>query len=366
MPPTGANGVKLDELVQHSGEWLRGTGRESDIVISSRVRLARNVASYPFVTRLMDQERSELAGLLRETIEKLAPQLHWTYIDVSALDDLDRQLLVERQLISRELAEAQGPRGVAIDQGEQLSLMILEEDHLRIQVVHSGLELQAAWEQMKRVHALLEEHLTFAFHEQFGYLTACPTNVGTGMRVSVMMHLPALVLTRQIEQLFRSLQKINLAVRGLYGEGSQPVGDFFQISNQVTLGRSEEELLKQVGDVVPTIIQFERKARDFLIKEGYENLLDQVNRAYGILKACRTISSEETLHLLSRVRMGVNMGLIRDVPLGVLNKLIIYTQPAHLQKLQGEELDSAARNVQRARYLRKLLAGEQDELSENN
>ncbi len=353
--------MELESLVRESGEWLRGTGRESDIVISSRVRLARNVASYPFVTRLTTQERNELESLLRETIDRLSDRLHLTYVDVDQLDELDRQLLVERQLISRELAEAQGPRGVAFDHQEQLSLMILEEDHLRIQVVHSGLELQAAWEQMEQVHELLQQHLTFAFHEQFGYLTACPTNVGTGMRVSVMMHLPALVLTRQMEQLFRSLQKINLAVRGLYGEGSQPVGDFFQISNQVTLGRSEQDLLRQVGEVIPTILEYERKAREYLLKEGYENVLDQVNRAYGILKACRTISSEETLQLLSRVRMGVNMGLIQDVPLEVLNKLIIYTQPAHLQKLHGEQLDSAQRNIHRARYLREMLADGEEE-----
>ncbi len=356
--------MELESLVQEPGEWLRGAGRESDIVISSRVRLARNVASYPFVTRLTPQERNELGTLLRHTLDQLAGPLRLAYLEVDQLDELDRQLLVERQLISRELAETEGTRGVAFDQQEQLSLMILEEDHLRIQVVHSGLELEAAWQQMERMHQLLQRHLTFAFHDQFGYLTACPTNVGTGMRVSVMMHLPALVLTRQMEHLFRSLQKINLAVRGLYGEGSQPVGDFFQISNQVTLGRSEQDLLRQVGEVVPTILEYERKAREYLLKEGYENILDQVNRAYGILKACRTISSEETLQLLSRVRMGVNMGLIQDVPLEVLNKLIVYTQPAHLQKLHGQQLDSAQRNIHRARYLRQMLSGEEGEPAE--
>ncbi len=358
--------MELESLVRESGEWLRGAGRESDIVISSRVRLARNVASYPFVTRLTTQERNELETLLRRTIDQIAPSFQLTYVDVDQLEELDRQLLVERQLISRELAEAEGPRGVAFDPQEQLSLMILEEDHLRIQVVHSGLELEAAWRQMEQVHQQLQQRLTFAFHDQFGYLTACPTNVGTGMRVSVMMHLPALVLTRQMDHLFRSLQKINLAVRGLYGEGSQPVGDFFQISNQVTLGRSEQDLLHQVGEVVPTILEYERKAREYLLKEGYENVLDQVNRAYSILKACRTISSEETLQLLSRVRMGVNMGLIQDVPLEVLNKLIIYTQPAHLQKLHGEQLDSAQRNIHRARYLRRLLGtpGQEDDTAQ--
>jgi protein arginine kinase len=175
------------------------------------------------------------------------------------------------------------------------------------------------------------------------------------MRVSVMLHLPALVLTRQIDKVFRSLQKISLAVRGLYGEGSQATGDFYQISNQITLGRSEEELIQQVGDIVPVIIDYERQARDFLVKESHENLHDRVSRAYGILRTAQTISSEETMHLLSSVRMGVNLGLIRDLGIPAINELFIHTQPAHLQKLTGEQLDTADRNIERARYLRRYL-----------
>ena len=189
----------------------------------------------------------------------------------TSCEGIDRQFLVERQLISREHAESEGARGVAIDPHEQFSVMINEEDHLRIQVMHSGLDLNAAWEQINRLDDLIEEQVTYAFNERLGYLTACPTNVGTGMRVSVMLHLPALVITRQIEKVFRSLQKISLAVRGLYGEGSQAMGDFYQISNQITLGQSEEELVKQVGDVVPVLIDYERQARDFLIRESQEN-----------------------------------------------------------------------------------------------
>ena len=256
---------------------------------------------------------------------------------------------------------------MAIDGGERFSVMINEEDHLRIQVMQSGLSLDKTWEEISRIDDCIEPHTTYAFHEKLGYLTACPTNVGTGMRVSVMLHLPALVLTRQIEKVFRSLQKISLAVRGLYGEGSQAMGDFYQISNQITLGRSEQDLIKQVNDIVPVIIDYEHQARDFLIKESHENLHDRVSRAYGILRNAQTISSEETMHLLSSVRMGVNLGLIHDLEIPVLNELFLQTQLAHLQKLTGVELDSSDRNIERARYLRRHLHGNaKDDESEKN
>ncbi len=347
--------VELEDLAKSSGEWLRGEGPESDIVISSRVRLARNLAEYPFVTKATTSDRAEIERMLRSHVLGMQKAGELLYLNVDQLAGLDRQFLVERHLISREHAEAEGARGVAIDFREQVSLMVNEEDHLRIQVMHSGLSLQAAWDQIRQVDELIESGVTYAFSEQFGYLTACPTNVGTGMRVSVMLHLPALVITRQLEKLFRSLQKINLAVRGLYGEGSQAMGDFYQISNQITLGRSEDDLVKQVGDVVPTIIDYERKARDFLVKESHENLHDRVSRAYGILRTAQTISSEETMMLLSSVRMGINLGLIRDLEIPTVNKLFIYTQPAHLQKLSGVELNTADRNIERARYLRRNL-----------
>lgn len=357
--------MQIDDLARSSGEWLRGSGPESDIVISSRIRLARNLADYPFISRATPSDRAELERTLRERILQIQAA-NLDYVDVNKLEGLDRQFLVERQLISREHAESEGARGVAIDKREQVSLMINEEDHLRIQVMHSGLDLPAAWEQINAIDDLLESKVTYAFNERLGYLTACPTNVGTGMRVSVMLHLPALVITRQIDKLFRSLQKISLAVRGLYGEGSQAMGDFYQISNQITLGRSEEDLVKQVGDVVPTIIDYERKARDFLIRESHENLHDRVSRAYGILRTAQTISSEETMHLLSSVRMGVNLGLIPDLEIPTLNKLFIYTQPAHLQKLSGSELDTADRNIERARYLRRHLNKEDGAPGEHN
>lgn len=347
--------MQIDDLTYNSGEWLRGSGPEADIVISSRIRLARNLADFPFISRASPQDRARIEKILHERIPAIATESELLYVNVSQLEKVDRQFLVERHLISREHAEGHGERAVAIDRNEKFSLMINEEDHLRIQVMQSGLDLTGVWDQISRIDDVIEEKVAYAFHERLGYLTACPTNVGTGMRVSVMLHLPALVITRQIDKVFRSLQKISLAVRGLYGEGSQAMGDFYQISNQVTLGRTEAELIRQVGDIVPVIVDYERQAREFLIKESQETLHDRVSRAYGILRTAQTISSEETMDLLSSVRMGVNLGLIRDLNIPAVNELFIRTQPAHLQKLAGGELDSSDRNIERARYLRRHL-----------
>lgn len=347
--------MKLEDLARQCGEWLRGSGPESDIVISSRIRLARNLAGFPFIRQCNESDRSEVEKTLKETIFSIKEWKNLAYLDVNTLTKIDRQFLVERQLISREHAESDGARSVAIDRQEKFSLMINEEDHLRIQVMHSGLALDTAWQRINEIDDMVEEKMTFAFHPRLGYLTACPTNVGTGMRVSVMLHLPALVITRQIDKVFRSLQKISLAVRGLYGEGSQAMGDFYQISNQITLGRSEQELIEQVNDVVPVLIDYERKARQFLIRESEKDLHDRVSRAFGILCTAQTISSEETMHLLSSVRMGINLGLIENLEIPMVNQLFIHTQPAHLQKLRGSELDTANRNIERAHYLKNHL-----------
>ena len=347
--------MNLDELTGTSGEWLRGTGPESDIVMSSRIRLARNLADFPFINKASRNERAEIEATVRSAIVAAAPEL--TYLDVKALNPIDRQLLFERQLISRDHANAEGSRGVAIGQEENVSIMVNEEDHLRIQVMHSGLSLPDVWERINALDDRLEEHLTYAFSPQLGYLTACPTNVGTGIRVGVMLHLAALVQTKDIEKVFRALHKINLAVRGLFGEGSQAFGDFYQISNQQTLGKSETELIRQLSDVIPQIIQYERVARQKLLNERRQHLHDQVSRAYGVLKTAHTISSEETMFLLSSVRMGINLGLIDDLEIPVVNELFIHIHPAHLQKRQGRTLDSDDRNAARAAYLRNRLSG---------
>jgi len=357
----------LNRLTGQCGEWLRGSGPESDIVISSRIRLARNLADFPFIRKCTPHDRSAIERTVREKLLPAKELSQLMYVNVDGLENLDRQFLVERQLISRELAESVGARSVAIDEQEKFSLMVNEEDHLRIQVMKSGLDLDQAWEQINEIDDILEARLRYAFHRRLGYLTACPTNVGTGMRVSVMVHLPALVLTRQLDRVFRSLQKISLAVRGLYGEGSQSMGDFYQVSNQITLGRSEIDLIKQVGDVVPVLIDYERRARNLLFSQSEKDLHDRVSRAYGILCTAQTISSEETMHLLSSVRMGINLGLIRDLEIPTINQLFIHTQPAHLQRIHGSELDTENRNIERAIYLqRHLRQGRQADGSETN
>jgi len=358
--------VELNDLTRNRGEWLRGSGPECDIVISSRIRLARNLADFPFVSRASESDLVQIEKALKEAVLGIQGSANLLYLDLETVNELDRQLLVERHLISREHAERRGARAVAVEASERFSLMINEEDHLRIQVMQSGLDLQAAWHQINALDDFIERKVTYAYHERLGYLTACPTNVGTGMRVSVMLHLPALVMTRQIDKVFRSLQKISLAVRGLYGEGSQAMGDFYQISNQITLGRSEQDLIKQVGEIVPKIIGYERQARDFLVRESHKNLHDRVSRAYGILRTAQTISSEETMHLLSSVRMGVNLGLIEDLEIPTVNDLFIQTQPAHLQKISGVELETADRDIERARFLRRHLNKENGEKSARN
>jgi protein arginine kinase len=320
----------------------------------SRIRLARNLADFSFTNRASRSEKSEIESTFRGCIPSTGLDL--AYFDVNVMNPLDRQFLVERQLISRELAGSEGPRGVAIGPHENIAIMVNEEDHLRIQVMLSGLALHEVWERINRLDDQLEEHLAYAFSPQLGYLTACPTNVGTGIRVGVMLHLPALVQTKQIEKVYRALQKINLAVRGLYGEGTQAFGDFYQISNQQTLGKSELELIRILTDVVPQVIQYERTARQVLMNERRQHLHDQVSRAYGVLKTAHTISSEETMLLLSSVRMGINLNLIDDLEIATVNELFIQTQPAYLQKLQGAELGVEERNVARASFLRSKLS----------
>ncbi len=352
------NRIDLDmgDLHLSLGEWLSGTGPESDIVMSTRIRLARNVVEYPFPTRCQDGRRRELERFLRDRLRQAELGAEVGYQNLGSADPIDRQCLVERHLISKDHASGRGERGVALEPRGTLSIMVNEEDHLRIQVLRSGFQPDIAWEQIAQVDRRLEDHLEYAFSPEFGYLTACPTNVGTGMRVSVMLHLPALVMTKQIEKVFHAVSKINLAVRGFYGEGTQALGDFYQISNQVTLGPSEEEILKTMADHVPQIIKFERNVRETLITENRVGLEDRVWRAYGMLERARLITSEETMEYLSMVRMGVNLGLIDTFPISAVNELFILTQPAHLQKLNGRELNTPERDENRARYVRQRLA----------
>jgi protein arginine kinase len=350
--------MKLSDLTQQAGEWLRGSGPMSEIVISSRIRLARNLAGFPFLTRCTRHQRQAVEHKVRDTIlgAQIAPKT--LYLDLDSSSELDRQFLVERHLISKPHAAAEGARGVAIGENETVSIMVNEEDHLRLQVLRSGLQLEEAWDEITRIDDQLESRLDWAFHPRFGYLTACPTNVGTGIRVSVMLHLPALKLTGEIEKVFRAAKDMRLAVRGLYGEGTEATGDFYQISNQTTLGKTEDDIIGDFrGVVIPKIIDYEHHARKTLASDRSVQLDDKVCRALGTLRSARLIASEETLLLLSHLRMGINLGRIKDIDVKTINELFLLTQPAHLQKLTGKKLEGDVRRAARADYIRSRLNG---------
>lgn len=346
-------GIDIEQ--SSGGEWLRGDGPESDIVMSSRIRLARNLESFPFIPQASPEQKREICELVRTRVMQTVFSGEGTFLDMDDLAEIEHLFLVERHLISRELATGEGTRGVAFDESEVTAVMINEEDHLRIQAISSGFELDRAWNRMEEVDESLERELDFAFSPQFGYLTACPTNVGTGMRASVMMHLPALVMTKEVEKVFHAVSKINLAVRGLYGEGTQASGDFYQISNQVTLGVSESSIIDNIKRVVPRILQYERNVREHLLTENRIALEDKVYRAQGILANARSISSEETMNLLSALRLGVNVGLVKEIPIDRVNELFILTQPGHLQCRDGQPMDTKERDIARARFIRERL-----------
>ena len=349
--------MNLDELIGQSGEWLRGAGPESDIVISSRVRLARNLAHFPFLTCADESQRAQVHDAIRGGLDKvgLGRNGH-VYVNLAEeTDEMTSRFLLERHLISRELASGSGGRGVLFNRSEMLAVMVNEEDHLRIQAIRAGFQVHEAYQDIQWIDDKLDRDLEFAYSEKFGYLTACPTNVGTGMRASVMLHLPALVFTKQIEKVFASVTKINLAVRGFYGEGTQASGDFYQISNQVTLGISEDRILELLSRVVPKIVTYEREVRDHLLGKERLRLEDKIWRAFGLLRAARSISSDETMDLLSAVRLGVNLGLLEEVDISTVNELFILTQPAHLQRLERRDLSAHERDVTRAEFIRKHL-----------
>ena len=348
--------MNLDDMVRSPSPWLQPGGPQGDIVLSTRVRLARNVAGRPFLTRLRPDEQQELVGVLRTAIlAALGPDMTW--FDLEGMPEIDRRCLVERHLVSRELAGGEGPRGVAIGPEQRVAVMACEEDHIRLQVYHAGLRLDDAWQEADTLDDRLEGHVAYTFSPSLGYLTACPTNVGTGLRASVMLHMPALVLTRQIEKVFRTVAQLRLAVRGIYGEGTQAVGDIYQISNQVTLGRSEKDVLKALADVIAIVVEYERKARGVLVTDGAVAFDDRVYRAWGILLNARQISSEETLTLLSAVRLGMHTGRLKGVDLAGVNDLFLMTRRGHIQKLRGTDLDDAERDVARAEYIRRRLGG---------
>jgi protein arginine kinase len=349
--------MQVSEFMNRTGSWLTGEGPEADIVISSRIRLARNLEGRIFLYRASKTEKADAERYLHDKLSDLPLHSKSNYFRLDKLNMLDRLLLVERHLISKEHAAGNGARGVLVTEKETTAIMVNEEDHLRIQVLHPGLQLEQTWLEISDLDSSLEERVNYAFSPRFGYLTCCPTNVGTGMRASVMLHLPALVMTKQIAKVFESVSKIGLAVRGLYGEGTYASGDFYQISNQLTLGKTEMAIVENIGSVVPQIVRYERTVRDTLTSQSKALLEDRVWRAYGLLENARVISSEEALDLLSAVRLGVNLGMIDRLGIGEVNALFIQTQPAHLQKIYNKKLDAPSRDQARADFMRKKLTG---------
>jgi protein arginine kinase len=348
--------------------WLIPQGVDSDVVVSCRVRLARNVAGRPFVTKLSDERAAELAGELRPELVrlKLDGEMLWTSIAEAPV--VWRLLLRERHLVSRDLAPsseerpAQQGRAVAFSRSERLSVMINEEDHLRLQSMASGFQLEDAWERAKELDRVLEQAIPYAFADTYGYLTCCPTNVGTGLRASVMLHLPALAMApSEIEKVFTAASRTGLAVRGLYGEGSRAIGDFYQISNQVTLGRSEEDLIGELHELVPAILKFERSVRAELHRTHKRAIEDRVRRSHGLLRTSRAMPTDGALAHLSNLRLGQVLGIFSEVPLDTLARLRVQIQKAHLQTLLKREveadlLDPTERDRLRAEFLRKQFA----------
>lgn len=338
------------------GEWLQGTGPDSDIAVCTRVRFARNVLGYRFSTCMTTEEARDLTRYISRELADADFVEELRVMDLDDLEDLERKVLVERHIISREHAQAERSRSVAVNEDESISVMINEEDHIRAQVFLSGYGLAETYKRAERMDEALLSRLPLAFSEEFGFLTSCPTNTGTGMRVSVMLHLPGLVWSEEIEKVSHSAQKLQLAVRGLYGEGSRALGDFYQVSNQVTLGRSEEQIMADVGEAVNRILSWEREVRDALMEgDARTRTLDRIFRSLGNLERARILTSEEALNFLSGVRFGVEKGLISGLTIQKVNRAVLLSQPAHLQRVYHQKLSPAERDERRATLIRKLL-----------
>ncbi len=347
--------MTLDDLLNNTGEWIRCTGPACDIVMSSRVRLARNLASYPFSHWASKKEQETVLWTSKESILSLKKLKDSLFVEIGKLDSIDKQFLVERHLMSKEHMIDAENKGLSVGQDEVISIMINEEDHLRMQVMKSGFNLKEAWQIINDIDAELGNSLDFAYSMDFGYLTACPTNTGTGMRASVMLHLPSLVMTKQIGKVLQAITKLSLTARGLYGEGTEASGNFFQISNQVSLGHKEDDIIDNIDRIIKQIVDHEQSARETLLSQNREALEDRIWRAYGTLKSAHIITSTETIDLLSLARLGVDLGVIKQVDRTLINELFVITQPAHLQKLEKKKLSPNQRDVKRAEIIREKL-----------
>jgi len=347
----------VDHLLKQTCEWLKGTGSNSDIVVSSRIRLARNLTDLPFSHWASKKQARESLDRLSEATGSADMLKNSLVIRMAEIDDVDKQFLLERHLISREHIVEPEFKSVIIGDKEVINIMINEEDHLRIQILQSGFNLQECWRIASRLDDTLQRKTKFAFSPEWGYFTACPTNTGTGLRASVMLHLPALVMTKQISRVLQAITKLGMTARGLYGEGTEAEGNFFQISNQITLGSAEEDIIDNLERIIRQVIGHEENARRTLMKQNREMLQDKIWRANGTLRSAHIINTKETMSLLSMVRLGVDMGLIEDFDRRAVNELFILTQPAHLQKIEGRLLSSAQRDVKRAYLIRRRLEG---------
>lgn len=349
--------MKLDDLIKHTGEWLKGTGPNSNIVMSSRVRLARNLARLPFPNRANKKGLAEVIKEVEEAMGKIDLLKDATLFKISELDSVDKQFLVERHLMSHEHATHPDGKGLIVSREEVLSIMVNEEDHLRIQVMQSGFNLHETWKIINTIDDAISEQLEYAYMPDWGYLTACPTNTGTGMRGSVMLHLPALVMTKQINKVLAAISKLSFTSRGFYGEGTHASGNFFQISNQVALGHSEDEIIQNINGLIRQVIEQEEQARQALLLQNRPMLEDKICRSHGLLKNAHIISSEETAELLSMVRLGLDVGLVKNVSRVAINELFLMVQPAHLQKMESRKLTTPERDERRASLIRSKLAG---------
>jgi len=347
--------MTLDDLLNNTGEWIRCTGPVCDIVMSSRVRLARNLANYPFAHWASKKEQETILAAAKESILSIKKLKDSMFVEIGKLDPIDKQFLVERHLMSKEHMIDAENKGLCVGQDEVISIMINEEDHLRMQVMKSGFNLKEAWQIIDDMDTELGNLLDFAYSVDFGYLTACPTNAGTGMRASVMLHLPSLVMTKQIGKVLQAITKLSLTARGLYGEGTEASGNFFQISNQVSLGHKEEDIIDNIERIIKQIVDHEQSARETLLSQNREALEDRIWRAYGTLKSAHIITSTETIDLLSLVRLGVDLGVIKQSDRTLINELFVITQPAHLQKMEKKKLGPNQRDVKRAEIIRQKL-----------
>src|ERR1035438_4506387 len=347
--------MNLHEFLVSPAETAQRHGPHDRIVMSSRVRLARNLKGAAFPGWAKKPERIKIMETIRPAVESL-PEMKDAFSEVmDNLGALDKQILVERHLISREHAAKSSGSGLVLNREETFCVMINEEDHLRMQALRPGLQLREAWSAIDHLDSELEKKLDYAFDGDLGYLTACPTNLGTGIRVSAMLHLPELVLAEQINPIIQSVNKLGLAVRGLYGEGTEALGNIFQVSNQMTLGETETTIVERLEKVLSQIIEHEENARQTLLEKKPKVVYNHIGRAYGVLANAHSISSKETMNLLSLMRLGVDMGLFPGAERSLVDELFILTQPAHLQKQFSDKLSAEERDLLRADMVRERL-----------